>query len=1057
MFDITSPLPSSPLLLEASAGTGKTWTIAALTARFLAETDTTIDQFLLITFSNKAAQELRSRVFERLESTERALTAFQSSGALPPDDEVSAFLSNAEPDEVDRRRARLRRALDDFDNALICTTHVFCHNMLKELGVLGDWDMGDVIMSDPLPLIDECATDVYVSRYQDVAEPTLDPRRARTIAREACQSALPLESRLDDDKQFCEQVRQRFADRKRTLGLVTFDDLTLRLHDVLVSPSTGDWAVGALQERFAVVLVDEFQDTDPIQWRIIDRAFVRPHRATVLIGDPKQSIYGFRNADLMSYLDAAASTSKLSLPKNHRSDGGVVDGVQELFGNLPLGDPSITVVDIESRHGTRLTMGAIPARILLRRGASETLNHPPHEAIGHDMVRLTQRLLDQARITDGDNVEHALSPADIAVLVRNRARGREVVTALHQAGIPAVFHGQDSVLTGDAARDWSKLLSAMMAPTRSRIVLAAVTDLLGFPLEGLIIGDEDSVTASTLVHRLAHGHDSGGIPEVMAILTAGTGLEARILAQPDGERTLTDLHHVAELLGTAPVNDLFGLHDWLGRAMDGAVVDGADARLASDAPAVRVTTMHSAKGLQFGVVLLPEVSDLVAQSRKPFPVVLEGARHLHVGPPLDFRDPTRTSFERQQREEELRLLYVALTRAKYMAIAWHVTGRRSQSGALTALLARDRDTTHLNDRYPKVPAVSPFDPRLVHVSELGDAAPEPLPWPPPPSAPLQADLMDRVIDPTWRRTSYSGLTAGLYELAHTSMPDEPTEVELWQPTPEGPLSLVSPMAHLPSGAAFGTLVHAALEEVDWRSGHLLDSATRVMAGLAPRFGMPADEASILTEALVAVCTTPLGPLMDGVSLSGVPLDQRLPELDFDLPMAEGGAAATVGDLAELMGQHLDPADPLSSYPRHLSSSPAADGVLRGFLTGSIDAVLQSPSGRYVVVDYKTNRLPTGAGEELTVGHYQSAAMGQAMIQSHYPLQALLYAVALHRFLGWRLPGYDPGTHLGGAGYLFVRGMAGPDAPPVTDMPCGVFTWYPPTALVLAASDLLRGL
>ncbi|MEO7587336.1 MAG: UvrD-helicase domain-containing protein [Arachnia sp.] len=1057
MFDITAPLPEGPLLLEASAGTGKTWTIAALTARFIAETGATIDEFLLITFSNKAAQELRSRVFERLAGTERSLAEFQSTGEPPRHDAVALLLCDADADEVERRRARLRRALEGFDSALICTTHVFCQNMLKELGVLGDWDMGDVIISDPLPLIDECATDVYVARYQDVAEPTLDPKRARTIAREACQSTLPLVSQQDDDKEFCEQVRRRFADRKRTLGLVTFDDLTLRLRDVLESPSTGDWAVAALQERFAVVLVDEFQDTDPLQWRIIQRAFVRPERTTVLIGDPKQSIYGFRSADLMSYLEAASSMAKQSLPRNHRSDGAVVEGVQELFGNLPLGDPSITVVDVLSTHGSRLTMGAVPARILLRRGAGDKLNHPPHEAIAHDMVRLTQRLLGQARITDDGHGDRPLSPADIAVLVRNRARGREVVASLQKAGIPAVFHGSDSVLTGPAARDWSAVLSAMLTPTRSDIVLAAATDLLGFPLEALVHGAEDSVTASVLVHRLARAHESGGIPEVMAVLAADTGLVARILGQPDGERRLTDLHHVAELLATAPASDLFGLHEWLASAMDGATVDGADARLATDAPAVRVTTMHSAKGLQFGVVLLPEVSDLVAQSRKPFPVVLEGVRHLHVGPPLDWRDPTRVSFERQQREEELRLLYVALTRAKYMAIAWHVTGKRSASGALTALLARDRGTTQLNDRYARVPDLTAFNPQLINVTDLGDDPPEPLAAPPASSAPLASARMDRVIDQTWRRTSYSGLTAGLHELAHSALPDEPDEVEVWQPSPDEALSLPSPMAHLPGGAAFGTLVHAALEEVDWSPGHLTDSATRVMAGLAPRFGMPAEDAATLASALVAVCTTPLGPLMDGVSLADVPLAHRLPELDFDLPMAECGDAATVGHLAQLMSEHLDPGDPLAGYPLHLASSPAATGVLRGFLTGSIDAVLLSPSGRHVVVDYKTNRLPTGAGEDLSVGHYQAGAMTQAMIRAHYPLQALLYCVALHRFLAWRLPGYDPDTHLGGAGYLFVRGMGGADAPPAAGMPCGVFTWNPPTDLVLAASEALGGM
>ncbi len=1054
MFTITSALPTSPLLLEASAGTGKTWTIAALTARFIAESDTRIDEFLLITFSNKAAQELRSSVFRQLQKSESALGTFLESGSEPSaDDEVSVWLCR---DDVDQRRRRLRTALDAFDTALIATTHVFCHIMLKELGVLGDWDAGENILSDPRALIDQCATDVYIARYQDVAEPTLDPRRALTIAREACLTTLDVTSQYEDDEEFCHEVRKRFTTRKRTMGLVTFDDLTSRLNDLLLSPATGDWAVDALQNRFAVVLVDEFQDTDPLQWQIIKRAFVSSGRATILIGDPKQSIYGFRNADLMSYLDAAREIETLSLPCNHRSDKAVVQGVQELFGNLALGDPTITVVDVESKHASRLSMPG-PARVLIRRGTADTLQHSPHESIAHDMVGLTMRVLELGRIAEENDGERSLSPSDMAVLVRNRARGAELVDELREAGIPAVFHGQEDVLTSDAAHDWAMLLAAMIAPTRSNIVLAAATDLLGFAFSGLLDGGEHSVAASVLVHRLIHAHASGGVPELLTVLVTATGLDARVLARPDGERVLTDLRHVAELLSGTGIADLNALQNWLRRARDGMAVDGAETRLASDAPAVRVTTMHSAKGLQFGVVLIPEVSDLIIQSRKPFPVVLDGKRYLHVGPPLDFRDPTRKEFERQQREEELRLLYVALTRAQYMSIAWHVAGKRSQSGALTALLARDRSTTTLNERYARIPAQLSLDPALVHVSELNETPPLPTPSHPVETTPLTTAHMDREVDQLWRRTSYSGLTAGLYELGLTPVHgDEPAELEVFQPPPTPGLDLPSPMAELPAGAAFGTLVHATLEELDWRPEHLAASSHAVVSRLAPRFGMSQEQSAVLASSIIQVCATPLGPLADGIALRDIPLEHRLPELDFDMPLSELGTSGTVGNLADLMSEHVPSTDSLAAYPAHLQSSPAAGGVLRGFLTGSIDAVLKTPTEKYVVVDYKTNRLPTAPGEVLTVGHYQGPAMSEAMMHAHYPLQALLYCAALHRFLAWRLPGYSPEQHLGGAGYLFVRGMAGEDAPEVPGMPCGVFTWHPPTALVLAASELLRG-
>ncbi|MGO1385812.1 MAG: 3'-5' exonuclease, partial [Arachnia sp.] len=608
-----------------------------------------------------------------------------------------------------------------------------------------------------------------------------------------------------------------------------------------------------------------------------------------------------------------------------------------------------------------------------------------------------------------------------------------------------------------APHDWAMLFAAMIAPTRSNIVLAAATDLLGFTFAGMVNGGEDSVAASVLVHRLARAHASGGVPEVMTILVTETNLGARVLSRPGGNRALTDLHHVAELLSSSGTRDLHDTAGWLQDARDGSAVEGADTRLASESPAIRVTTMHSAKGMQYGVVLLPEVSDLVSQSRKPFPVIIDGVRHLYVGPPLSYQDPTRQEFERQQREEELRLLYVALTRAQYMSIAWHVTGKRSQTGSLTALLARDRSTTVLKDRYARVPERLGLDPDLVHLSALNDTSPAPIPLRPSSTASLHVATLSRAIDSTWRRTSYSGLTAGLHELGQTLIHgDEPAEVDVYQSAPSHGMAMPSPMAGLPGGAAFGTLVHEALEALDWRPGHLLDSAVDVVAHLAPRFGMSAEDADVLADSLVRVCSTPLGALADGVTLGDISLDERLPELDFDMPMSELGAAATVGDLATLMAQHLDPADPLAAYPPHLAASPAATGVLRGFLTGSIDAVLRTPSGRYVVVDYKTNRLPTGPDEELSVGHYQGPAMAEAMMHAHYPLQALLYAVALHRFLSWRLPGYAPETHLGGAGYLFVRGMGGSEAPESPGMPCGVFTWHPPSALVVAASELLKG-
>jgi exodeoxyribonuclease V beta subunit len=211
----------------------------------------------------------------------------------------------------------------------------------------------------------------------------------------------------------------------------------------------------------------------------------------------------------------------------------------------------------------------------------------------------------------------------------------------------------------------------------------------------------------------------------------------------------------------------------------------------------------------------------------------------------------------------------------------------------------------------------------------------------------------------------------------------------------------------------------------------------------------------LAEALLPSLHTPLGPFADGLRLADIASTDRLDELDFELPLAGGDVPrgeASVAGIATLLRRHLPGDDPLVGYAEDLWALGARQ--LRGFLAGSIDAVLrvrgEDGTPRYVVVDYKTNWL--GTDEALTAWHYRPQAMVRAMREAHYPLQALLYSVALHRFLRWRQPGYDPDVHLGGVLYLFLRGMCGPETPAGH----GVFSWATPPALVQDLSDLLHG-
>jgi exodeoxyribonuclease V beta subunit len=270
--------------------------------------------------------------------------------------------------------------------------------------------------------------------------------------------------------------------------------------------------------------------------------------------------------------------------------------------------------------------------------------------------------------------------------------------------------------------------------------------------------------------------------------------------------------------------------------------------------------------------------------------------------------------------------------------------------------------------------------------------------------------------------------------------------------------LVSPMSALPAGAGFGSLVHGVLEKADPQAGDLLAELTaKVREELA---WWPVDATvDEIAPALVPLHHTSLGPLADGLTLAEIGMADRLCELDFEIPLAGGdlrrGDDVHLSDVGELLRRHLPADDPLLPYADRLTSPGLGDQTLRGYLSGSIDVVLRVPGPRYLVVDYKTNRLGDPEGVT-TAADYGRDELTAAMLHSDYPLQALLYVVVTHRYLRWRQPGYDPATHLGGVLYLYVRGMCGPETPVVDGHPAGVFSWQPPAALVTELSDLLDG-
>ncbi len=1121
-IDLTDELPAGTTVLEASAGTGKTYTIAGLVARYVAEGRARIDQVLAVTFGVAATSELRTRVRERLVLVRDALDDL----ARPSDDDVVAHLRAGRAEEVAARRDRLAAALADFDAATVATVHEFCQQVLTGLGVAADTDPHVQLVESLDEVVDDVVADLYLRHVTSVpeGEPALTLDLARRLAEVATTDRqallLPAPSDLVPGteaalrRRYAEAVRAEVARRTRAARVVGFDDLLVRVRDALADPVLGPVARERLRSRFEVVLVDEFQDTDPVQWDVLRLAF-HGHRPLVLIGDPKQAIYAFRGADVHAYLAAAtAADQRRTLDRNFRSDPAVLRGLERVFRGAALGDEAIVVRPVAAGHASAAVEPALDAPVRLRLLGRE--GHPTNKSgllatplarslVAADVAAEVVRTLSAGLThTPRGGEPRPLEARDVAVLVPTRVTAELVRGALRAVGVSSVFTGTTSVFGSEAASDWVTLLEGLDQPHRAAMARrAALTVLVGRDAVSLdAAGDAGDDELSGTLREWAEVLADRGVAALAERVGADTDLAARVLRRTDGERVLTDLRHVVEVMHHHVLREqltLTGLLGWLRGEVERARTDHDQdraRRLDTDAAAVQIATVHTSKGLEFPVVLVPFGWDLIgAGQRSGFPRAHDpaGRRTVHVGGPGSPGFDESTTAERaDEAGEDLRLLYVAATRAISRLVLWWAPTWNTRTSPLHRLLvAQDPalpqplDVTVPHDDAPVRERFGALAGDGLAV-EVVDPAPGPRFEPDAADATagaLGVRVLGRELDESWRRTSYSGLTRDAHELVARVASehdvrvtdDEPTgsdevdDLPVQEPAAEvddadtALLDIPSPMADLEGGAAFGTLVHGVLEQVVLDAadplGELVRASEQVLRW--QRSSVTADE---LAAALLPSVTTPWGPVSDGLALADLAPHDQLTELEFELPLAGGdlpspATGPVLGDVVGLLRTHLAEGDPVLPYADLLDDPLLRDQPLRGYLTGSLDLVVRvggREAPRYVVVDHKTNRLAP-PDEPLTAWHYRRSALDDAVRQAHYPLQAMLYTVALHRFLRWRQNGYDPAQHLGGVAYLFLRGMVGPSLPPRPDgfVP-GVWTWTPPAPLVLALSDLLAG-
>ena len=909
----------------------------------------------------------------------------------------------------------------------------------------------------------------------------------------------------------CHWGRGELNRRRRHSGRLGFAQL-------LEGLDPGDLAstplLQAVGDRYAVALIDEFQDTDPIQWRILSRAFQPERHRLVMVGDPKQAIYRFRGGELATYLQARATASQAggisNLIDNYRSSEALISGLNGLM-RPGLRRSGLAVPEVHPRqHDTGLVLpkGQHPLQLLWLGGERQAGQKPLSRSalerqLPGQIASFTAELLNRGLAEERPSQSRQLGPNDICLLVSTHRQAEALRSDLEACGIASRLVSQGDVLESAGATALQRLLDALAEPGRAnRLRLLAASPLLGWSAAQIAgASPEDWSSLAARLALLAAQLPRRGLLGVLASLLEQRGLARLSL----GGRLLADLQQCTALVAERLHADKLGpaaAADWLRRQRlepDRDVPEDHQPHSDVVDAAVSVVTVHRSKGLEYPVVICPYLWQAPGEGRGPQRIgvrwqpdgsdpVLDLHLNGHWGAGFAARQH-QLQAELQERE---RLAYVAATRARLLLVlAWGPAQGQQGNPLHPWLFDQDEPPTSDHDPYAgrsdadwrerlqqalgrrQLP-LTLLDPpapgeriRLLTSHDSGDA---PLARGPVPSAPF---------DTTWGRSSYTSWTQGSHSAAPAAVEegretdalvadlDPSAEPDGDAPAGSGPgdgspqnsqSPLVwpedGPLAAFPRGAQAGDCLHRILEQLDYRQP--VAAQAELCGRELQRAGIAEHHSSAAVLGLEQLRQTPLGGALGSFQLAELEHSDRLNEMNFDLPLSLVRARALARPFADHPEGWFG-----ASYAERLAQLEVAS---QGFLTGSIDLVFRHGE-RWWVADWKSNWLgerdPQGQPLHCGPRHYSPTAMAALMAANHYPLQAHLYLVALHRYLRWRLPDYRPEQHLGGYVYVFLRGVPGPLPPTATgtatggDVP-GMFLEQPPLARLLQLDRALGG-
>lgn len=1144
-FDAQTVTLAGLNLIEASAGTGKTYTLAELYLRLLLEKDFKVEQILVVTYTRAATEELRDRLRQKLVDARDELSK--------PPSQRKMLVNIIDPAAIHLAKYKLIAAIQGFDEAAIFTIHGFCQRVLGDFAFESGLRFELELIGDDLALLQSATDDFWrreittadkdfvayllaknqtpetllssvrnlvgkpyvqclpvaemdVQHYAEMAQsqfetvqnlwhedsteiiaclndktilkarnyradwvknwlslllemiinqPSLPdtlfeqfdrftPARLNLALHDgmtlpdlgfwsACEALIEKHQQLQQARelqlqrlrlQLLAYLRDTLPQQKLQQQVQSYDDLLINLEHALQG-QRGDWLVAKLREQYPAALIDEFQDTDPVQYASFSRIYADSGLPTFLVGDPKQAIYSFRGADIFTYLQAKSqATNTYTLTTNWRSHLHLVTAVNSLFKRQAepfiYQDIPFNEVDAERKKVPALQVAeGETAALQLLWAASEkpmtkgVLSSLSANVTADEIARLLNAAESDAATLrdDKSGTITKLAGGDIAVLVRNHRQATQVQQCLQQRGINSVQQGRDNVFTSSEALMLERILLAVAEPTnQQRISSALATRLWGLSAAELYqLKQDDSQWLAQLdlfydLHQLWLKH---GFMRMFRHLLLTISAQQRLLILPDGERQLTNLNHLAELIQAQSRQQQQGIEavlHWFSSHIQSAEPNDetAQLRLESDEQLVKIITIHKSKGLEYPIVFCPFLWDVnLRAANEP---VINFHQHDSKQACAAFAEPALSQAAEivtvEERAEDLRLLYVALTRARERCIIMWGNVKGIHDAALFSLLHPRTGDPESDSMAVDLTELAQASEGTISVNTISEQTAISYVAYHDDSQTLAAKPFAGTIQTPWRIGSFSALTIQGHD---AEVPDYDAQAVVDDLTVIATSRPELDRFSFPRGAQAGTCLHALFEHWDF-THHDKEALQMLVSRTLLQYGFDDKWTDVASEWLSEVLVTPLDN--QGLSLNQLSLAQRLDELAFYFPVAH----LTVNKLQQAVLPLLAEDSALKTVINRVQFYD-----LTGFMKGFIDLVFEH-QGRYYIVDYKSNHLGDSAAD------YQSEQLNNAMIAHDYPLQYLIYTLALHRYLQLRLPDYDPQQHLGGVYYLFIRGM-----------------------------------